>query len=129
MGEPAPVGKESPARLFSRPMVLKAESVGFVLLSLLDLLISRASFQWQGYWGGYEVNPVAAYVLRYYNIAGLVIYKSVLTAGVVVACQVIWLKYPRIARGILILGCLVFSYVVFHSVWQMYAHVGAFPWS
>ena len=128
MGGPAPVGREPYGDLFSRPMVLKAESVGFVLLSLLDLLISRVCFQWDSLWGGYEVNPVAAYVLRYYNVPGLVVYKFVLTAGVVVACQVIWHKYPRIARGILLGGCLVFCYVVIHSTWQLYRHTGMFPW-
>jgi len=128
MGEPAPVGREPYSHLFSRPMVLKAESVGFVLLNLLDLIISRASFQWEGLWAGYEVNPAAAYILRYYNVAGLVVYKFVLTAGTVVACQVIWHKYPRIARGILLGGCLVFCYVVIRSTWQLYRHTGVFPW-
>jgi len=103
MGQPAPVGGEPYRDLLSRPMVLKAESVGFVLLNLLDLIISRASFQWEGLWAGYEVNPV-------------------------VACQVIWHKYPRIARGILIGGCLVFCYVVIRSTWQLYRHTGVLPW-
>jgi hypothetical protein len=46
---------------------------------------------------------------------------------VLVACQVIWDKYPRLARGILLGGCLVYTWVVFHSVWRLYGYVGTIP--
>jgi len=109
-------------------MVLRAESIAFVLLSLLDLIISRMTFRWTGLWEGYEANPLAAYVLRYYGVKGLVVYKFALTACIVVACQIIWAKYPRLARGILLGGCLLQSYVVFRSTWRLYEHAGVFPW-
>jgi len=107
---------------------MKAESVGFVLLSLLDLIISIKYFRWEGPWWGYEVNWLAAHVLRYYGVKGLVVYKFALTGGIVAACQVIWQKYPRMARGILLAGCLAFSFVVVYSALRLYVHTGAFPW-
>jgi len=128
MGEPAPVRPPSYLDLLGRPLAMKAESVAFVFLSLLDLVISVRYFHWEGFWAGYEVNPLAAYVLRYYGIKGLVFYKAGLTACIVVACQVIWYTYPRLARGILLLGCLISSYVVFHSTWSLYEKVGVLPW-
>lgn len=128
MGEPTPVGPQRYKDLLHRPLVMKAESVGFVLLGLLDLIISAIYFRWQGPWWGYEVNLLPAYVLRYYGLKGLVIYKFALTAGIVVACQIIWGKYPRIARGILLAGCLACSFVVVYSTWKLYLHAGAFSW-
>ena len=127
MGEPAPVRPQPSPDLLHRPLAMKAESVGYAFLALGDLIVSAVYFGWEGLWTGYEVNPLAAYVLRYYGIQGLVLYKAALTAGIVVACQIIWHTYPRLARGILIAGCLVNSYVIFRSVWNLYVGVGILP--
>jgi hypothetical protein len=128
MGEPAPVGSGSWLTLLRRPMVLKRESVGFLLLSVADLVISRIYFSWGNLWWGYEVNPLAAYVLRHYGVPGLAVYKLTITAVVLVACQAIYDKYPRLARAILVGGCLAFSWVVFRSAWRLYAYTGITPW-
>ena len=128
MGEPAPVGPGSWLALLRRPMVLKRESVGFLLLSVADLVISRIYFSWENLWWGYEVNPLAAYVLRHHGVPGLAIYKLAVTGVVLVACQAIYDKYPRLARVILVGGCLAFSWVVFRSVWHLYAYTGIRPW-
>jgi hypothetical protein len=109
-------------------MVLKRESVGFLLLSVADLVISRIYFSWGNLWWGYEVNPLAAYVLRHYGVPGLAVYKLTITAVVLVACQAIYDMYPRLARVILVGGCLVFSWVVFRSAWRLYAYTGITPW-
>ena len=127
MGAPAPVGSCGQPPLLHRPLAMKAESVGFLLLSLADLLISRVYFAWENPWWGYEVNPVAAYVLRHYGVRGLALYKLGITALVLVACQAIWEKYPRLARAILVGGCLIYACVVFHSVWRLYEHTGITP--
>jgi hypothetical protein len=104
--------------------VLKGESVGFLLLSLADLVISRIYFGWENLWWGYEVNPVAAYVLRHYGLRGLAVYKLSVTALVLVACQAIYDKYPRLARALLIGGCLIYTWVVSRSAWRLYAYTG-----
>jgi hypothetical protein len=109
-------------------MVLVPESTAFVLLGLFDLIISRVAFEQWGPWKGYEVNPLAAYFLRYYQVKGWVFYKFALTALVVVCCQIFWYKYPRIARGVLLVGCILLSYVILDTAWRLYTHVGRFPW-
>jgi len=128
MAGTAPVGSQWYKRLFHQPMVLLPESIAFVLLGLFDLIISRVAFEPRGPWIGYEANPLAGSILRYYGVKGWVFYKFAVTALVVVACQIIWYKYPRIARGILLGGCVIYCYVVLHTTWRLYTEVGAFPW-
>ena len=123
MGNAPPVGPETDQPLLRQPVALPAESLAFVLLSLCDLVVTALVFRW----GGYEANVLAAYFLRYYGVKGLAIYKFALTAGVVVACQVIWHKYPRAARVVLLGGCAIYAYVVAAASLKLYLHAAGMP--
>lgn len=123
MGGAAPVEQGDERPLLRQPVALQTESLAFVLLNLCDLVVTSLVFRW----GGYETNLLAAYVLRYYGVEGLAIYKFALTAGVVVACQVVWHKYPRLARAILVAGCAIYTYVVIVTTLRLYAHTGYLP--
>ena len=128
MGEPAPVGSGSWLALLRRPLVLKAESLAFLVLSVADLIVSRIYFGWENLWWGYEVNPLAAQVLRHYGLRGLAFYKFAVTAVVLVACQAVYDKYPRLTRALLIGACVGYTWVVSHAVWRLYAYTGFSPW-
>ncbi len=56
-----------------------------LLLSVLDVLMTYGVLRL----GGSESNPLAAWVLRRADIAGMVVYKFVIIAGVVVLCEVV----------------------------------------
>ena len=123
MGGVAPVESGDERALLRQPLGLPAASLAFVLFSLCDLVVTALVFRW----GGYEANVLAAYFLRYYGVKGLAIYKFALTAGVVVACQVIWHKYPRAARVVLLGGCAIYAYVVAAASLKLYLHAAGMP--
>ncbi len=123
MGGVAPVESRDERALLRQPLGLPRESLAFVLFSLCDLIVTALVFRC----GGYEANVLAAYFLRYYGIRGLTLYKFTLTGGIVVACQVIWHKYPRLARFILLGGCAVYGCVVVFTIIRLHHHLGYFP--
>jgi len=111
------VGPEQGRHVLLQDVALKQESLAFILLNLCDLILISLVFRWRL---GWEANPLARYVLRYWDMKGLVYCKFAVTAGVVVACQVVWHKYPRLARAVLIGGCLAYAYVVLVTVLRIF---------
>lgn len=100
-------------RLFLRRLPLETETARYVLVSALDvfmtyLLLRRPDFT--------EGNPIALYFLRHWGVKGMVYFKFVMVAVVVLIAQVIARKKVETARQLLNLAALVVAGVVVYSL-------------
>ncbi len=80
----------------------------FVLLSALDVMFTRVILS--PTYRGRELNWVANYVLQRWDVTGLVIYKFLLAAFVVVICEYVGRRRHRtglrLARWAVLIGCV-----------------------
>ena len=97
---------------FKRDVLLAQEYLGFLLLNLFDLLLTRYIFSL----GGIEANGPASYIWSHYHERGFALYKFGLVLVVVLACEGYSFKNIRISRIIVTAGCLVYLLVVFWEV-------------
>jgi len=97
---------------FKRDVLLAQEYLGFLILNLFDLFLTRYIFSQ----GGIEANGLAAMIYEKHGPQGFAIFKFALVAVVVVACEGYSLKNIRISRLIITVGCLVYLLVVFWEV-------------
>ncbi|MBL4886425.1 MAG: hypothetical protein JKY95_18085 [Planctomycetaceae bacterium] len=112
--------------LFRRKLPMETETSLFILVSVLDVLmtwflISRGGFV--------ESNPVAAFFLNHWGRKGFVAFKFICVLVVCVTTQVIYTKYPRLASMILGAGVLVVGTVVVYSLTLYLKHGGSLPFS
>ena len=117
--------------LFHKPRVLEKETCLFILVSALDffmtfiLLYMNEKRLHQGYTlhGGYylgeslyiESNPVARFFLNHWGIKGLLYFKFVMVAFVVLIAQYIAQTHYKAAKFLLILGTTIVAIVVVYS--------------
>lgn len=107
-------------RLFGRSLPYETETSLFILVSVLDLLMTSVLL----YTGkARESNPVANYFLAHWGIKGLVAFKFAMVAFICVLAQVIALRRPETARWLLIFATVVVGAVVVYSV-RLYVTVG-----
>ncbi|MEW4567140.1 DUF5658 family protein [Tautonia sp. JC769] len=97
----------------TRHLLLESEIAWLILLSVLDVFLTWALLARGPQF--IESNPVAAWVFHRYNIKGLVAYKFLLIAGVVVIAEGV--EYARAGRGKLVLriGIIAAAAVVIYS--------------
>ena len=98
----------------SRSVVLESEIAWLILLSILDVFLTWALL----YRGPrfVESNPVAAWVFRRYNIAGLVAYKFLLICAVIVIAEMVERIKPGRGSFVLRIGILAAAAVVVYSI-------------
>lgn len=93
----------------------------FVLLSALDLMFTRVLIS--PTYRGREVNWFANYVLQRWDVVGLVIYKFVLVAFVVLICEFVGRRRQRtglaLARWAVIIGCVPVAVQVYLFITQL----------
>jgi hypothetical protein len=77
-----------------RPVALPGIYPWFVLVSALDVLLTWVIL----HLGGMEANAVAAWVIRNYDLPGLVVFKFGLVVLVVLICEVLARRNPVAAR-------------------------------
>lgn len=108
--------------MFKRDVILAQEYLAFTLLNLFDLILTGVIYSH----GGQEANGLAALVLSRFGLFGpaaFVLYKFLLVAVVIGACETISMQSVRKARLIVILGCVVYVCVVFWECFQIFIHV------
>lgn len=99
--------------LFRHPLSLESETSWFLLLGVLDLVLTTLLLNTGRV---HEANPVARFFLFIGGVHGLIGYKCGLLTVAAVCAQVITLRRPRAAKAVLLAGIGVQSVVVAHSV-------------
>jgi len=105
--------------MFKKDVILAQEYLGFLLLNLFDLFLTGWIFRHSGQ----EANGIAALVLKYWGLRGFAIFKFVMTAIVIVICEVIG-KYSNVRARQLILGAsTLYVLVVFWEIYLIFAFI------
>ena len=109
-----------------RGLQFETEISWFVLAGTLDVvmtfLVLRLSADGQTRSTFIESNPVAQWVLARWGIQGLVAFKFLLTALVVVIAEVVGVVRPQLARALLWGGTLVVGAVVAYTMRLLVLH-------
>lgn len=111
------------SNVFKRDVVLAQEYLGFLLLNLFDLFLTgyifrdqrRAMEQHRAV--GQEANGLANWILGHFGYAGFAVYKFLLVTVVVLACEGVAHKRPRLARAVVLVGCFLYVLVV---IWEVF---------
>jgi hypothetical protein len=98
---PDPPTASSPPR--RRDVVFPNGYVWFVLVSALDVMLTWVVL----HLGGREANALAARVIFYFGLPGLVIYKFTLVILVVMICEHVGRKREETARKLLSVGIML----------------------
>lgn len=112
-GEPKPKAHSRLHFLFRHPLALETETSWFLLLGVLDLVMTTVLLNTGA---AHEANPVARRFLFSGGLHGLIAYKFGLLTVAAVAAQIIVLRRPRAAKAVLHTGIGVQSLVVAYSV-------------
>lgn len=117
--EPKPEELSLLRRLFRRPLQLESETSWFLLLGVMDLVLTTVLLN-----TGHvqEANPMARVFLFASGVHGLIGYKCVLLAVAAVVAQIIALRRPRAAKFVLLTGIGVQLVVVAYSA-RLLLHV------
>jgi hypothetical protein len=97
---------------FKRDVLLAQEYLGFLLLNMFDLFLTRYILRA----GGLEANGPANWFWVHFGFLGFAMYKFGLVMIVVLACEGISLSNIRTSRLIVTMGCLVYLLIVFWEV-------------
>jgi hypothetical protein len=111
-GAPLPAASASPRAWFSHRLTMESETCWLLLFGVLDLILTTVLLNTGRV---QEANPVARYFLFAGGLHGLIGYKCALLAFVTVTVQIIALRRPRTARGVLLVGILAHVFVVSYS--------------
>ncbi len=109
-----------------RGLKFESEISWFVLAATLDVvmtfLVLRFSAEGQTRSTFTESNPVARWVLSRWGIQGMVIFKLLMTALVVVIAEVVGTVRPQLARALLWGGTVVIGAVVVYTMRLLVLH-------
>jgi Domain of unknown function (DUF5658) len=112
--------------LFRLPLPLQRESSLFLIVSVLDVLMTCMLLgDLTGITGQtifYESNPVARYFFENWHLRGIVYFKFGMVAIVEVIAHLIALKNVATARRLLEFGTLIVSVVVIYSLYLLVSH-------
>ncbi len=103
------------------PLLLGSESLLLLLVSILDVLMTHALLR-QGL-RFYESNPVAGWFFARWNMAGMVVFKFLVIATAIVACEVVERRRPEVGRRIARLGIVAGGGVAIYGAFLFYRHV------
>lgn len=110
----------SPKKPFWRmDLPLESETCFFIFANCLDALMTKFLLNFPQF---RESNGVANYVLQKWGMPGMICYKFVIVAGVVVIAQIIAQRNIKVAKRLLIFGAIFFFAVAFYSayLYRMY---------
>lgn len=111
--KPEPEHKSAWKRLFTGHLPLEEETAAFVLVSVLDIVLTYLLLRTGRF---IESNPVADYFIRHWGENGMIYFKMAMTAFVCVISQIVALKKPGHAEFILKIGILIVGGVVIYSI-------------
>lgn len=86
---------------------------GYVVLSATDLLFTSALLK--GNCEAYESNPIAAACLEQHGLRGLALYKIGGVIAFLLSVALLARRRPKVAAGLITLGCAVILSVVLYS--------------
>lgn len=108
--------RRRPAGWLRRRLPLETETSWLLLLGVLDLVVTVALLHTGS---AREANPLAGWFLATGGVRGLVVFKCAALAVVAVAAQIIALRHPRVARGVLLLGIFGQLVVITYGTWLL----------
>lgn len=111
--KPRPKSRSPLHFLFRRRLALESETCWFLLLGLLDVVLTTVLLNTGR---AHEANPIARHFLSIDGVHGLIAYKFALLTIVALAVQAIVLRRPRAAKAVLHTGIGVQSLVVAYSL-------------
>lgn len=103
---------------------LESETCFFILANALDALMTKFLLNFPQF---RESNGVANYVLQKWGMPGMICFKFMIVAGVVVIAQVIARKNIKVARRLLVFGAIFFFGVAFYSAYLYKVYGAAIP--
>lgn len=113
--------------LFRLPLPLQRESSLFLIVSVLDVLMTCMLLEdLTGVTGRtifYESNPVARYFFEGWGLGGIVYFKFAMVALIEVIAHLIAIKNVPVGRRLLDFGTLAVSVVVIYSMYLLVSHV------
>jgi hypothetical protein len=112
--------------VFRMPLPLQRESSLFLIVSVLDVLMTSLLLEdLTGVTGQtifYESNPVARYFFVGWGLRGIVYFKFLTVGLVEVIAHLVAMKKIAVARRLLEFGTLVVSVVVIYSMLLLVMH-------
>ena len=102
--------------LFRQEIHMPHETAAFIVLNLLDFVLTHAIIADQDVIGGYEGNVAAAAWIRMAGTWGMSLFKFTLVAVIMVICELIHKYRPPVAQRLLRLMCLVLLVVICYSL-------------
>ncbi len=109
---PRPTVAPPAKSLLARRLPLEHETALFLLISLLDILMTVKLLIAGPF---HEANPVARFVLFHWGVVGMAWYKLALCAFICVVAQIVALQSEAKGRWILRFGIAVTAVVVIYS--------------
>ena len=100
--------------------LLANESLLLVIFSMCDLFMTYVLL-WQG-GHFYEANPIARWFFDRWNIAGMTAFKFGLVGLIVILCEIIERRRPKVGRAIVLLGCVAAIVVTVQGLRLFMAH-------
>ena len=105
--------------MLKRKLVLEEETAVFILVNFADLVLTGVSF----YYGGWELNPFANYILDNFGLRGMAFYKFILVTFVILIAQFVYPSHPKTARMILLVGSIAFAVLIAYILILLLTHV------
>ncbi|MEZ6047349.1 MAG: DUF5658 family protein [Planctomycetaceae bacterium] len=113
------------------PIQLQRQSITFIVINLCDiimtwyLLTSQPVEHIPGHQTSfYESNPIAGFILDHWGVRGMIYFKAIVVAVVILITQFIARQRLKWARFLLNFGSVVVLCVVFYSLWLLMKHAG-----
>jgi len=98
-------GRTTPPQFFSVPgMRYPRAYTWLVLLSALDLILTGLVLQ---FWGGEEVNPIAAYVIDEFGFGWTIAFKFGMMLLAMIMCEFAGRRHDRVGRRLAIACVLI----------------------
>jgi hypothetical protein len=117
--------------LFRLPLPLQRESCLFLIVSVLDVMMTCLLLgDLMGVTGEtifYESNPVARYFFEGWGLAGIIFFKFGMVAFIEVISHIVAIKNVAAGRRLLEFGTLVVSFVVIYSLLLLVSHRPLLP--
>ena len=93
--------------------LLEFEKTIFVLVNLMDIVMTNTLLSTGSF---YESNPIAEHVLQSWGMLGMVVFKLIVVAAVLMITNIIATRKVKTARRLLYAGVMIVGAVVTYSV-------------
>ncbi len=107
------------ASLRAKPLRYPYLYVWFVFISALDVMLTWVIL----YFGGWEVNHVADFVIGRFGLPGLVTFKFGIVVFVIVLCEVVGRRRPAAGKTLAEWSIAITSIPVVVALYQLLRHL------